>query len=341
MENNFIHLVTDFVGDFLSNEDNSANVGSWLSGAMTKFMPNMSAEEADKTSGIIVGTVKSLNEKIQAVQQADNAETWFRDEFNKQTEALSAAEKGKILSQAFNGFAAAESGFTGEIAETAGEIADNAWDNFSLLQMTSDVLKKSGNVALQSLALNASEAIQQSIEGVAPIKGVADALASSVGTAVDTGVKCAASGAALIAQKNGWLKKFLPVDATVQEITNIAVGAVENVKTFFAVGSGACSAEEAIDRIQRTVVARAVDFLAVNSPKIGASIGAVFGPAGAEIGYTIGKGVSYLAKTDAREFFEAGLNKVCTAARSVVSKVGNAIKEKAKAGFEKVKSLFS
>lgn len=333
MENNFIHLVTDFVGDFLSNENNSANVGSWLSGAITKFMPNMSAEEAGKTSGIIVDTVKGLNEKIQAVQQADNTEDWFRDEFNKQTESLSAAEKGKILSQAFNGFAAAESGFTGEPAEVAVEIAENEWDNFSLIQMTSDVLKKSGETALRSLAYNAGEAIQQGIEGVVSVEGAAEALASSVGTAVDTGVKCAASGAALIAQKNGWFKKFLPVDATVQEITNIAVGAVENVKTFFAVGKGICSAEEAAERVQRTVVARTVDFLALNSPTIGAAIGAVFGPAGAEIGYTIGQGVSFLAKTDAREFFEAGLNKVCTKAREVVSKVGN----KVKSGFNKLK----
>lgn len=341
MENNFIHLVTDFVGDFLSNEDNSANVGNWLSGAMTKFMPNMSAEEANMASSIIVKTVNSLNEKIQAVQQADNTEDWFRDEFNKGTADFSAAEKGKILTEAYNGLSNAESGFTGEVQEPAEKISEEEWDNFSLLQMTSDVLKKSGETALRSLAYNAGEAIQQSIDGATPIKSAADALASSVGTAIDTGLKCAASGAALIAQKKGWLKNFLPVDATVQEITNIAVGAVENVKTFFAVGSGACSTEEAIDRIQRTVVARAVDFLAVNSPTIGASIGAVFGPAGAEIGYTIGQGISYLAKTDAREFFEAGMNNVCTAARTIASKVGNKIKNTAKAGIEKIKSIFS
>ena len=336
MENNVMRLVTDFVGDFLNDENNSANIEGWLSGAITKFMPDMSAEEANTASRTILNTVTNLNNRIQAVQQADNAETWFRDEFNKQTESLSDSEKGKILSQVFNGFSAAESGFTGEAEEKAAEIADNEWDNFSLLQMSSDVLKKSGEAVLQSLACNAGDMIQQSIEGVVPIS-VKGAFTSAIGTAVDTGVKCAVSGAALIAQKKGWLTKFLPATATVQEITNIAVGAVENVKTFLAVGSGACSVVDAIDRIQRNVIARAVDFLAVNSPMIGEKIGMIFGPAGAAVGMTIGTGVSFLAQTDAREFIEAGLNKVATAARSVVSKIG----DKVKSGFNKIKeSLF-
>ena len=336
MENNVMRLVTDFVGDFLNDENNSANIEGWLSGTITKFMPDMSAEEANTASRTILNTVTSLNNRIQAVQQADNAETWFRDEFNKQTDSLSADEKGKILSQAFNGFSAAESGFTGEAEEKAAEIADNEWDNFSLLQMSSDVLKKSGEAALQSLAYNAGDMIQQSIEGVVPIS-VKGAFTSAIGTAVDTGIKCAASGAALIAQKKGWLTKFLPATATVQEITNIAVGAMENVKTFLSVGSGACSVVDAIDRIQRNVIARAVDFLAVNSPMIGEKIGMIFGPGGAAAGRTVGTGLSFLAQTDAREFIEAGLNKVATAARSVVSKIG----DKVKSGFNKIKeSLF-
>lgn len=339
MENNIIHLVTDFIGDFFKNEDNSENIGDWLNGAMTKFMPDMSAEEARDSSNIILDTVNSLNDKLKSVQEADNAETWFRDKFNKQTEALSDSEKGKILSQAFNGFSAAESGFTGEAAEKATEIADNEWDNFSLLQMSSDVLKKSGEAALQSLACNTGDLIQQSIEGVVPIS-VKGAFTSAIGTAVDTGVKCAASGAALIAQKKGWLTKFLPAAATVQEITNIAVGAVENVKTFLAVGSGACSVVDAIDRIQRNVIARAVDFLAVNSPMIGEKIGMIFGPAGAAVGRVIGTGVSFLAKTDAREFIESGLNKVATGARSLISKAANAVKSTAKAVAQKVGSFF-
>ena len=94
---------------------------------------------------------------------------------------------------------------------------------------------------------------------------------------------------------------------------------------------------QAINRVQKTVVARAVDFLAVNSPAIGAGIGSIFGPAGAAVGAKIGTAVSFLAQTDAREFIEKGLNKVCSAARNVVSK----IKDKVKAGFNRIReSLF-
>lgn len=332
MENNIMRAVTDFVGDFLSSENNSANISGWLSGAMKKFMPSMSEEEANSAGSIILNTVKSLNNKIISVQQAENTEDWFREEFNKETAEYSAAEKGKLLTQAYNGFAIAESSFTEESAEMACEIPDNEWDNFSLAQMTADVLKKSGKTALQSLACNSNEIIQQSIEGALPINGVTEALTSSVGTAVDTGIKCAASGAALIAQKKGWLKKFLPQDASIQEITNIAVGAVETVKAIYAAGAGACSVEEAIDRIQRTVIARAVDYLAENSPRIGERIGLIFGPQGAVIGRVIGEGISYLAKTEVREFFEEGLNKVATAAR----KIGAKAKDKLKAGLNTV-----
>ncbi len=337
MEKNFVGLVTDFVGDFLDNEDNSSNVGNWLSGAMTKFMPEMSADEASKNSKTIVDTVRNLNDKLRSVQQAVSPQSWFREEFNELTQNCSIAEKGKMLSQAFNGLSEAESNFTGETAETAGEIPDDAWNNFTLMQMASDVVKKSGKVALESLASHSTDAIQQTVEGVIPMEKIKNTLTtSSIGTAVDTGVKCAASGAALIAQKKGWLKNFIPADAGVQEIANIAVGAVENVKIFLSVGSGNCSTEEAIDRVQRNFIARTVDFLAVSSPSIGRKIGSVFGPHGAVIGEAIGRGVSFLAKTDAREFFEKGLNKVCTGARNLVSKGKAAVK----AGVNKVKNAF-
>lgn len=337
MGNNIAGIVTDFVGDFLSSENNSANISGWLGGTMKKFMPSMSEEEANFAGGIILNTVKSLNSKIQSVQQAENTEEWFRDEFNKETAGFSAAEKGRLLTQAYNGFATAESGFTGEAPEFSEKIPDIEWDNFSLIQMTSDVLKKSGETALRSLAYDTGEIIQQGVTGVLSINGAAEALTSSVGTAVDIGIKCAASGAALIAQKKGWLKKFLPQDASIQEITNIAVGAVETAKAIYAAGAGACSVEEAIDRIQRTVIARAVDFLAENSPRIGESIGMIFGPQGAVIGRVIGEGISYLAKTEVRDFFEKGLNKIATSARGFFSKA----KDKVKSGFNKIKeSIF-
>lgn len=337
MEKNIIHLAADFIGDFFKNENNSENIGGWLNGAMTRFMPEMSAEEAESAGSIILDTVNRLNDRMKAAQQADDAEIWFKEEFDKQTEALSDPEKGKLLSQAFDGFSAAESGFTGEEAEKAPEIPDVEWDNFSLLQMSSDVLKKSGEAALQSLAGNAGDVLKQGIEGIAEdnTDKVEAALTSAIGTAADTGVKCAASGAALIAQKKGWLKNYIPAEATVQEVTNIAVGAVENVKTFLDLGSGRCSAVEAVDRIQRNVIARTVDFLAVKSPDIGEKIGMVFGPAGAAVGRAIGTGVSFLAQTDAREFIEAGLNKIADTARSFLAKAADT----ARSGLNKVKQF--
>lgn len=337
MENNFLGLVTRCLNDFFENDGNCSDTEKWLGITITKFLPDMPENEALENSREIVDTVNSLNIRLQSAQQASDIEQWFREELDKQTENCSDAEKGKILSQAFNGLSEAESGFTGEDPEKATEIPDDEWDNLSVIQMSSDVVKKCGKAALNSLAAYSDTADEPAKDAV-PNEKLKNALVSSIGTAVDTGVKCAASGAVFIAHKKGLLNKILPANTSVKEITNIAVGAVENIKTFAALGSGKCTTQEAIDRAQRNAVARVVDVVAEKSPAIGRKIGSVFGPVGAAVGETIGRGISYLAKTEVRDFIETGLNKVCTFARNACSKVVSSVKE----AFNKVKSkLFS
>ena len=332
-------MVTDFVGDYLNEGANSDNMRGWLSGEMTKLMPEMSAYEADSTSREIIDSVNDLNGRIKAVQQADNTEDWFRDEFNKETADFSAAEKGKLLTEAYNGLSNAESGFTGEAPELAEEIPDEEWDNFSLIQMSSDVVKKANVASLMSVASDeeTEDSIQQGIEECIEIEG-AEVITAETGTPADVGIKCAAAGAVYAANKMGMLSETLSQNISNRDISNMAVGAVEAARVCINAAAGACSAEEAVERIQRVGVARLVDKLADKAPDVCASIGGIFGPQGAAIGLVVGKAISFLASTKVGEFFKNGLNKIATKARKGLAKIGKKVANGAKNLFNKAKS---
>ena len=332
-------MVTDFVGDYLNEGANSDNMQGWLSGKMTKLMPEMSADEADSTSREIIDSVNDLNGRIKSVQQADNTEDWFRDEFNKETADFSAAEKGKLLTEAYNGLSNAESGFTGEAPELAEEIPDEEWDNFSLIQMSSDVVKKANVASLMSVASDeeTEDSIQQGIEECIEIEG-AEVITAETGTPADVGIKCAAAGAVYAAKKKGMLSDELSKNTSARDISSMAVGAVETAKVCINAAAGACSAEDAVERIQRVGVARLVNMLADRAPDVCATIGGVFGPQGAAIGFAVGKTISFLARTEVGEFFKRGLNKIATKARNGLAKVGKKIKDGVMNFASKIKS---
>lgn len=332
-------MVTDFVGDYLNEGANSDNMQGWLSGKMTKFIPEMSADEADSTSREIIDSVNDLNGRIKAVQQADNTEDWFRDEFNKETADFSAAEKGKLLTEAYNGLSNAESGFTGEAPEFAEEIPEEEWDNFSLIQMSSDVVKKANVASLMSVASDeeTEDSIQQGIEECIEIEG-AEFITSETGSLADVGIKCAAAGAVYAANKMGMLSETLSKNISNRDISNMAVGAVEAARVCINAAAGACSAEDAVERIQRVGVARLVDKLADKAPGVCASIGGIFGPQGAAIGLAVGSAISFLASTEVGEFFKNGLNKIATKARKGLAKIGKKVVNGAKNLFNKAKN---
>lgn len=338
---NVSRMVTDFVGDYLSEGKNSENMQGWLSGEMSKLMPEMSADEADSTSREIIDSVNDLNGRIKSVQQADNTEDWFRDEFNKETSYFSAAEKGKLLTDAYNGLSNAESEFTGEAPRLAEEIPEEEWDNFSLIQMSSDVVKKSNVTSLMSVASDeeTEDAIQQGIEECVEIEG-AEVITAETGTPEDVGIKCAAAGAVYAANKKGMMGEVLPKNISTRDISNMAVGAVETAKVCINAAAGACSAEDAAERIQRVGVARLVNMLADKAPGVCARIGGIFGPQGAAIGLAVGGAISFLARTEVGEFFKNGLNKIATKARKGLAKVGKKIKDGVKNFGNKVKSKF-
>lgn len=336
---NVSRMVTDFVGDYLNEGKNSENMQSWLSGEMTKLMPEMSANEADSASREIIDSVNDLNGRIKSVQQADNTEDWFRDEFNKETADFSIAEKGKLLTEAYNGLSNAESEFTGEAPQLAEEIPEEEWDNFSLIQMSSDVVKKANVASLMSVDSDeeTEDAIQQGIEECVEVEG-AEVITAETGTAADVGIKCAAAGAVYAAKKKGMLNEELSQNISTRDISSMAVGAVETAKVCINAAAGACSAEDAVERIQRVGVARLVNMLAEKAPDVCKRIGALFGPQGAAIGLVVGNAISFLARTEVGEFFKKGLNKIATKARKGLAKIGKKVANGARNLWNKTKS---
>ncbi len=346
MENfneNISDVVTDFVGDYLKNENASDNMQGWLSGKMTEIIPDISADEADSASREIVDSVKELNGRIISVNQAENTEDWFRDEFNKETSDYSAAEKGKLLTEAYNGLSIAESGYTGEEPAIAEEIPEEEWDNFSLIQMSSDVAKKAAVTSVMPLSAESDDTdetedfIRQGIEECVKVEG-AEVITSDTGTSADFGIKCAAAGAVYAANKKGMLGEEFSENATTSDLSGMAVKAVETAKVCVNAASGACSAEEAVESIQRVGVALAVNALAKKAPAVCKRIGMFFGPQGAAIGLAVGEVISFLARTEVGEFFKKGINKIATKARKALAKVGKKVKNGVKSFFGKIKS---
>ncbi len=333
-------LVSEFISDYISNADNSGNIEQWVADKMQSEIPNMDISEAADIAAKITATINSINNNIQSINNAaENGvtrESWFIKNFDKTTADKSAGEKGKILTGLANGLCNAVKAFNGE-TEIYDELteADEAWDDskwneYSLSDIALKVVQQAGAASLKALEANLDEAAEQEIES-----GISADVISPIGSAMDVGIKVAAAGALNTAYKKGMFEDFLPEDISTQSLSNIAVGAVENVRVFAQAAQGEISVEEAVDKTQRNTIARMVDFLADNSDKIGGFVGSIFGPKGAEIGKKVGKVVKYLATTEVRDFITEGANKVCSFARSCVQTVA----EKAVSIFEGIKNF--
>lgn len=145
---------------------------------------------------------------------------------------------------------------------------------------------------------------------------------SSAGTKAKILAGCA--GALQIAYKKGYLDDLLPFYVSPSSLANIAVSAVENIKTIAYIAAGYLSVEEELDRVQKTAVARAVDFIAANGEAAGAFIGSFFVPQGLAVGKAVGKALSYCAKTEAKQAMIDAGNALCSCARSCVKTLVNA-----------------
>ncbi len=342
--NNVSSLVTSFVSDFFSNPENAENTEKWVSDKIKSSLADITEDEASKYGKCIVDTVNKINANIQsidtAIENGGSRESWLCDAANNALKDKSIGTKAKILTSCITSINSVVEEFghegqfkvNGELKDVSEMWEDSNWNEYKIDELAKNVAQQAGIVAIKTLSENIISDINESIQNSTELDN--DQLCAAVGSAADIGVKTAAAGALQVAYKKGMLKKVLPFEVEPQVLTDIAVGAVENVKIIISAANEGLSAEEAIDRVQRHTIARVVNFIAEKGEAVGTSIGAAFGPHGAVIGKFIGKALSYCAKTDVKEkMIEAG-NSICNCARACAKTLAKA----AVSTFESIKN---
>lgn len=338
-------LVGSLVSDFFSDPSHGDNIGDWIADKLEEALPEEGRENALETGKIMVDTIGRINNNIisldKSIEEGGTRESYLCEAADKIL-GDSMGTKAKVLTvcaSALNG--AAEAYDNGGKFEINGEIKDydemwreDNWNEYKVGDLASNVAQQAGVTALKSLASEITSGIEESMEMGGELGK--EQLCAAVGTASDVGVKTAAAGALQIAFKKGYLGDVLPEDTAPSDLASIAVDAVEGVKTAVKVADGTLSVEEGVDRIQRTAVARAVDFIATYGESCGTKIGALFGPTGAVVGKVVGKALSFCAKTEARQAMIDAGNAICNCARACVKTLAKA----AANTFETIKNGF-
>lgn len=346
MENNITSLVTSLVADYFSDPENSGSTEKWIADKLNDALPELGEEASAAIGKSIINTINSVNSNIAAVDkviaEGGTRESYLREAVDNTLADSSMGTRAKILA-----------GCAGALANAAGEMdnggmfningemkdfeemwKDDNWNEYSTGDLASNVAQQAAAAAVKTLSENIMSGVEESIQS--GMKMGNDVLCSELGSAADVGIKTAAAGAIQIAYKKGYLDEIMPFEVTPSSLANIAVGAVEDVKTIASVASGDLSVEEGLDRVQRTGVARVVDFIAENGEAAGTYIGGLIGTPGNIIGKIVGKAISYCAKSEARkDMIEAG-NAVCNCARACVEVLVKA----AANTFETIKSEF-
>lgn len=323
--NNISSLVSSFVSDFFSNPENADNTEKWLCDKVTAMLPDADKNDKKNICSSIVETINKINSNIQsidnAIESGGTRESWLCSAVDNSLDNLSYASKAKILMGCCTALESAAGVMNNnEQFKINGELKafdelwnESDWNEYNVSELTMNVAQQAGAVALKTLAENVMSGIEDGVQN--GIELTDEQLCAAVGSAADIGVKTAAAGALQVAYKKGLLDDLLPFDVKPQALADIAVGAIENVKTIAAVANGTLSTEEAIDRVQRNTIARVVNFLGEYGEEVGTAIGGIFGPQGAAVGCTVGKAISFLAKTEAKPFLIESANKLCTCAR--------------------------
>ena len=227
-----------------------------------------------------------------------------------------------------------------EKAQIEQEIRDYEWNDVNRI----DVAKEIGKQAMHGAALSCGfqgarilgRRLWQSLRGQenAPAsEDLEEFFESSVKSAAHVGAQTAASGAVVVAARNGWIKALQHTPAG--RIAGIVHVGIENAKVLFKFAKGELSGEEALDAMG-TCTASAVGGL-VGAGK-GAAVGFVIGgPVGAAIGGVVG-GIAGSKIGEA--VYEAGKVIVKTA-KKVVEAVVEGVVDTVKAVGREVASWFS
>ena len=216
-----------------------------------------------------------------------------------------------------------------EEAQIEQEIRDYEWNDVNRI----DVAKQIGKQAVYGAALSCGfqgarilgRRVWQSLRGRenAPAsEDLEEFFESSVKSAAHVGAQSAASGAVVVAARNGWIKALEHTPAG--RIAGIVHVGIENAKVLFKFAKGELNGEEALDAMG-TCTASAIGGL-VGAGK-GAAVGALIGgPVGAVVGGVVG-GIAGSKIGEA--VYEAGKVIVKTA-KKVVEAVVEGVVETAK-----------
>lgn len=213
------------------------------------------------------------------------------------------------------------------------------WNEYKLKDVAVGIGKQAGQAALMGAAVGAGFEVANKLWNGEKIDGE-EVVEKALTSGADFGVKAAAAGALKVGAEKGIIKCLQGTPAgTIANMANIAI---ENVKVLGRMADGQLTAKEGLEKMEEVSISTLGGIMASGKGMgIGAAVGSVLGPIGTAAGGLVGGAVGYMAGSKVGQAVAKGVKAIQNTAIKVVKTVGNAIKEKASAFADKVKSFFS
>ena len=327
--------IKEFAESYVKKDKSVDNL-TWLMGTLMKSGGVKDNAEAEKVGQEIFSTIGRFTDNLNAIRNTcatgKTKEAWLNEYIMSNT-AMTDQEKIAYLNQA--NFAL---GMGNQIMQTA--IQNPNFDVNAELNKVMQTATPVSNIAANPknmMALNnqlAQQAVFMGTNGVAYPEALEIGLQAGQGmprifeeniaeaednSPFDNKLKMIASlaiKAGVATGKIPFLSKVLPVGA----ITNIACVGVESAKNLARVATGKIGVSAAVENIGRASVAAVADFCATGLPAKLLMPVPVVGPA---LSLAVGGYLATLSGQTIQKNIFAGINKVQSAAKSVVKTVGS------------------
>ena len=282
------------------------------------------ASEAEAIANEVSSTVKNFSTNLRSIEQAvakkKTKEQWLK-EFIENSD-LTEQQKSEYLATANKALELGTRVLLGDTPMSA-----------NIAKEINQLLEK--DLSVENISLNRYERVPvaEQLGHQAALIGVNSMTEEPLGSALDEGLKMAASVVLKISHATGKIP-FLPKETPVKVITNIACVGGESFKNIGQVMTGKISSLQAIDNVERAAVVAIADICTTGLPAKLLTPVPVVGPA---LSVVVGGVLTQYSSKIVQEKIHAGIKK----AKEVVSDVVTTIKKEINKTFEVSKELGS
>lgn len=355
MENNLEKIIPqqgiDIISEVLEKYSTTEkSIDGFLYQVLTDSNVYSTVDEINQTVVKISATIDAISQAYQDIQayksKGLSVNIWLRDNLNKAIAHLPQAEQDTIIDAAKLAMNSGNIALFKQLSNGETDvnlIADLVSNSFVDLNKTAIGNNLKEEIKLNTL-LNAIALESISGDNNQEYKAAQAYFAAPLDSKEDSDFKKVVAAAVEIAKKKKLLIDELNEASTEQIAATVDKG-VTAAKVAYKIAEGEISAIDALDYLIDKAAARVMVVVDSTCKRVGANVGAVvgaaigelFSPAGAALGAKVGRVVGAAAGKKVAEFVSKGVEKVASAAKTLVRSVC----ETAERAWEGVKSFGS